>query len=491
MSFVNTRPSYAGDPHRPRYHFLPPSGWMNDPNGVIEVDGRYHLFYQHNPYAAVWNKIHWGHAVSDDLVHWQDQPLALTPGMTGLDEGGIWSGCAVRRDDEVMLVYTGCTGEFTADRIANGLRNMPICGALGAPGLQTWRKLLENPLVAAPPDDGDIVGQRDPVVWREGDGWCMTIGAGLRDRGGAVLLYDSWDLRQWHYQGLLHHDDLGLLWECPQLLVFDDDRAALIVNVWHPPQTSYSAYYSGTYRHGKFAAHFLELLALNNAALYAPLSTVDAHGRWIMWGWIREERSSSACVAAGWSGVMSLPRIVTMDAAGHLRQQPVPELQALRQSSAPLVVETQPQRAAAAERRTTLGRYQSHMLEIVAEFTCEGSAGRVALTLLMLPDGLEQISFVYDWERGELRIVRRRSVLNASEDVDLSDVYGDLKLADGEALKLHIFVDHSVIEVFANSGCACATTRIYPTLNKGFELGWQGSPDVMLRFAQVWQMDAI
>ncbi|MBE0689378.1 MAG: hypothetical protein IH587_04570, partial [Anaerolineae bacterium] len=100
MPFTMSRPSYASDLHRPRYHFLPPSGWMNDPNGVIEIDGRYHLFYQYNPHGAVWDKIQWGHAFSDDLVHWHDQPVALTPDTPGLDETGVWSGCAVSHDKQ-------------------------------------------------------------------------------------------------------------------------------------------------------------------------------------------------------------------------------------------------------------------------------------------------------------------------------------------------------------------------------------------------------
>ena len=84
------REQMAEDPHRPHYHFLPPSNWMNDPNGVIEWNGQYHLFYQHNPNHPFWDNMHWGHAVSDDLVHWVDLPIALTPSTSGADEAGCW-----------------------------------------------------------------------------------------------------------------------------------------------------------------------------------------------------------------------------------------------------------------------------------------------------------------------------------------------------------------------------------------------------------------
>src|SRR5436190_24096280 len=92
------RNTLAGDPHRPQYHFLPAANWMNDPNGLIQWKGQYHLFYQYNPFAPVWGSIHWGHASSRDLVHWQDQPIALAPTPGDVDEYGVFSGCAVDAD---------------------------------------------------------------------------------------------------------------------------------------------------------------------------------------------------------------------------------------------------------------------------------------------------------------------------------------------------------------------------------------------------------
>src|ERR1043165_6462585 len=97
----------AGDRHRPQYHFLPPSNWMNDPNGLIQWKGQYHLFYQYNPHAPVWGSIHWGHAVSPDLVHWRDLPIALAPTPGTPDEYGVFSGCAVDAGGVATVVYTG------------------------------------------------------------------------------------------------------------------------------------------------------------------------------------------------------------------------------------------------------------------------------------------------------------------------------------------------------------------------------------------------
>src|SRR2546423_13522026 len=99
------------DPHRPHYHFLPPSNWMNDPNGLIHWKGQYHLFYQYNPNGALHGTIHWGHAVSPDLVHWEHLPIALAPTPGGPDKDGIWSGCAVDNDGIPTIFYTGVLPE--------------------------------------------------------------------------------------------------------------------------------------------------------------------------------------------------------------------------------------------------------------------------------------------------------------------------------------------------------------------------------------------
>src|SRR6476659_8036409 len=101
-----SRTRLAADQHRPQYHYLPPSNWMNDPNGLIQWRGRYHLFYQYNPNGAVDGTIHWGHAASDDLVHWRGLPIALAPTPGGPDHDGVYSGCALDHDGVPTLMYT-------------------------------------------------------------------------------------------------------------------------------------------------------------------------------------------------------------------------------------------------------------------------------------------------------------------------------------------------------------------------------------------------
>jgi beta-fructofuranosidase len=108
---LQQRRKLAHDFHRPSYHFLPPANWMNDPNGLIQWGNQYHLFFQHNPESAGFGTMRWGHAVSNDLIHWRDLPLALTPTPGGPDERGCWSGCAVNNNGVPTIIYTAVRGE--------------------------------------------------------------------------------------------------------------------------------------------------------------------------------------------------------------------------------------------------------------------------------------------------------------------------------------------------------------------------------------------
>src|SRR5512143_2626508 len=128
----------SADRHRPRFHFLPERNWMNDPNGLIQWKGQYHLFYQYNPNGPFHGTIHWGHAVSGDLVHWAHLPVALAPTPDGPDKDGCWSGCAVDNGGVPTLIYTG-------------VHPQTQCLAWSDDDLLTWKKHAGNPVLPAPP----------------------------------------------------------------------------------------------------------------------------------------------------------------------------------------------------------------------------------------------------------------------------------------------------------------------------------------------------
>ncbi len=460
----------AHDPHRPHYHFLAPASWLNDPNGLIQWRGQYHLFYQHNPDAARFGKIYWGHATSADLVHWQDLPIALAPTPDGPDADGCWSGCIVDDDGVPTMLYTGLRG-----------RVQRPCLATSADGLLTWTKYPGNPVIAAAPLGVDQIEFRDHCVWKENDMWYQAIGSRIPDIGGAALLYRSPNLRDWEYMHPLCTgvaSETGTIWECPDFFPLGDAHVLAI----SPIPLRKSLYLVGSYADHRFTPERMGEIDVGGH-FYAPQTLRDERGRRIMFGWLWEGRSEAAQLAAGWAGVMSLPRVLSPRHDGRVSFAPAPELAALR----------------GAHRRWAglqityasahvLPEIQGDSVEIVAEFAA-GDAAAFGLDMRRSPDGAEYTRIVYDRARQRIEIDRRRSSSSAEDQHDVQG--GMLELADGEALRLHIFVDRSVVEVFANDHM-CLTSRVYPSRpdSLGVALFAQGGA-AELRSIDLWEVGSI
>lgn len=469
------------DLHRPAYHYLPPGNWLNDPNGLIHWQGEYHLFYQYNPHGPFHGTIHWGHASSRDLVHWVDLPIALTPTPGGPDQDGCWSGCAVDDQGVPTLIYTGLRG-----------KEQRPCVATSADGLRTWQKYAGNPVIAAPPPGLTLAGGtafRDHSVWKEDGGWHMVIGSGIAGVGGTALLYRSPDLRQWEYQGPLSVGDIqrtdpfftGEVWECPDFFPLGG-KHVLVVSVWHERRLHFPIWSAGDFRDGRLTSEQEGMVDLGRT-FYAPQSAWDRQGRRLMWGWLREDRDIEAQKAAGWSGVMSLPRVLSLLPDGALGMEPAPELQTLRGEH---YRRQDIQLVGGAE--MALEEPRGAALEIVAE--CDlGDASAIGLKVRCSPDGTEETVIFYDHEVGRLVVDRSRSSLEPGEGEPV--VGGSFALRAGEALKLQIFVDASVLEVFTN-GRACLCTRIYPSRpdSLGLALFARGGGASVLSL-DIWRMDAI
>ncbi|MEW5957951.1 MAG: glycoside hydrolase family 32 protein [Chloroflexota bacterium] len=465
--------------YRPCYHFLPPKNWMNDPNGLIQWQGQYHLFYQHNPDNPFWANMHWGHAVSTDLVHWNHLPIAMAPTPGGPDADGCWSGCAVNDNGTPTFIYSGHQ---------EGRCQLP-CLAIGSPDLLTLYKYPGNPIISAPPPELDLVAFRDHSVWREGDTWYQLIGAGIRNVGGTALLYRSPDLRQWEYLNPILIGDInqtepvwtGPIWECPDFFALGD-KHILLISV-HDGRALYPIYFIGTYTNHQFTPELLRKPDFGDDLFYAPQTMLDDQGRRLMRGWIQESRSRAAQVAAGWAGVMSLPRVLSLHPTGCLGLEPAPELQVLRgQHYHQANITLTPASA------NLLPDIRGDSLEIQIELT-PGEAKRCGLKIYCSPDGLEETLIFYDRETGCLTLDRSRSSLD--ETVDRSPRQGPLTLAADEPLQLHIFLDHSVIEIFAN-GRACLTGRVYPSRadSLGLDLFTWGGPAPVVSL-DIWKMNSI
>lgn len=469
------------DRHRPRFHFVSPAGWLNDPNGVGQWDGTYHLFYQYNPDGPFHGNIKWGHASSTNLVNWNDEPIALEPS-AGPDADGCWSGVLVNDDGVPTLIYSG-----RHDSV-----ELP-CVAVGSPDLRTWSKAPENPVIATPPPGVDVPAFRDHCVWKQDGMWRQLVGSGVQGQGGAAFLYESTDLRNWTYLGPLlvgeaasqepdANDWQGTMWECVDLFRVGTSDI-LVFSAWHDEETLHPLYWTGSYSGNTFTPENLLRLDYGGRFFYAPQSFEDEAGRRVMFGWLQEGRGEDAVQASGWSGVMSLPRTAEL-VGSELSFAPVAEVASLRRDHRAVA-------ARALGAVEILDGVAGNELDLELDLRLDpGATFRLGLLATVNSDGsvTEEtvVSVTHDGlGTGTLHLDRSASSLDP--DVDVEDKSGPVPLADG-VLHLRVLVDHSALEIFANG--KPLTARVYPSLH-GEAIRLAATGAVQLRTADAWRMGGI
>lgn len=318
---------------RPKFHLTPSVGWMNDPNGFSFYQGAYHLFYQNNPYDTVWDAMHWGHAVSKDLLHWEYLPSALAPD-EAYDSFGCFSGSALALPDgRHFLMYTGVHKEGT-----NPVEEIQEqCIAFGD-GMD-YVKHENNPVISKEmlPDKLSKHDFRDPKIWMEKDGsFRCVVGSCDKDRNGAILLFGSQDGLEWKFESILVENDgtHGRMWECPDFFPLDGKHVLLcspqdmVPDGLEFPNGNATLCLIGTF--DEQSKKFIYDKAQNidyGIDFYAPQTTVAPDGRTIMIAWMQNWDTSNQTerMDRKWFAQMTLPRELTLK-NGKLFQQPVREL---------------------------------------------------------------------------------------------------------------------------------------------------------------------
>lgn len=478
------RQSLAHDPHRPQYHFVAPGNWLNDPNGLIQWNGRYHMFYQYNPNGAFHGTIHWGHAISDDLVHWSDLPVALAPTPGGLDAEGCWSGCAVDNIGTPTLIYTGVHPQV-------------VCLATGDEDLIAWQK-VRDPVISGPPAEiSDATGGhfRDPFVWRSNGQWHLLIGAKVEGSGGLILHYSSGDLHSWTYRGPLLVGDVaqtepfwtGTMWECPNFLDFGRRQALVVSAQATHSQFLYPFYASGRFDGNHFVSEVQDILVHSGPSgyFYAPQVMRADDGRYLLWGWLKEGRSEQSCIEAGWAGAMSLPLEVSMELDGRLCVEPARELAALRGRHWSFH-----DMSLADGTDIPLPDVSGDCLEIIAQFELS-APGEFGLKLRASPDGREYTRLIVHPDSKQVIVKRDNTSLHGDLDRDLCAAPIPGTGVNG-VLSLHIFLDRSVLEVFVNGGVSSVVSRIYPSLPDSLDVGvFSRGGATRLRSLDIWRLASI
>ncbi len=310
---------------RDTLHLKAPGNWINDPNGFIYYKGKYHLFYQHFPYAPVWGTMHWGHAVSEDLVNWEHLGIALFPTRYE-DQNGCFSGSAIEHEGRMYLYYTG-VHYMQAD--PNNIHLSPGDAYESAQLMMTsedgmhFDNFHKKTVIVPPMDDsriGDRTHTRDPKVWRGRDAWYMVLGTMTAKRKGALLFYRSENLNDWSYVNTVSaNEELGWMWECPDCFEVAG-KTVLIVSPMGlqkqaPLEENHTVCMQVTFEeetcvmqlpdHYQYLDYGLDL--------YAPQSTLDEEGRRVLVAWLRMPEP----VEGEWIGMYCMPRVVEME-GGHI-----------------------------------------------------------------------------------------------------------------------------------------------------------------------------
>jgi sucrose-6-phosphate hydrolase SacC (GH32 family) len=432
----------VNDPQRPICHAQPPRAWTNEPHGLIHWGGQYHIFYQKNANGPYWSHLNWGHMTSPDLLRWKEMPVAIAP-EPGLDAEGCWSGSVIDHDGKLTLVYTAVDGKKAC-----------VCLAHSEDGIH-FTKYHGNPVIPQQPTSPVFQDFRDPFVWRENDTYYLLIGNGQREGGGTAFLYRSKDLVTWEYRNQILSGDSsnsGTFWELPLLLKMGESHALIVSEV--PGRASY---WIGAWKNEKFSPldHAPQRLELFNHLL-APTPMRDENGRVVVMGIIPDERSPQELWSAGWAHLYSLPRVLSIDDRGHITQKPHESVKRLCRplnSMADISVE--------ATKVYELPDIAEKSMYLSATFK-KGASRSMSVLLRRSPDGREQTEILYDWERRRLTLNRSYSSLDDKTKRDRQEV--EYVTAEPDGLRLEVFVDRSVVEVFLDDRAAFAT-RIYPTLD--------------------------
>ncbi|XP_057524797.1 beta-fructofuranosidase, insoluble isoenzyme CWINV3-like [Amaranthus tricolor] len=524
-------------PYRTAFHFQPLKNWMNDPNGPLYYKGVYHLFYQYNPYSAIWGNMTWGHSISHDLVNWVHLEHALNP-IDPYDLGGCFSGSiTILPGGKPVILYTGAdTQIFQSQNLA--FPKDPL-----DPYLKEWVKSPHNPVIAATDGDIDPSNFRDPTTaWKTTDGtWHVLIGGKIDGRGMAFR-YESKDFINWtRSEKPLHSSVRTGMWECPDFYPVSVNSKDGSENYLETVNTKFvlkasfldhDHYILGYYKAqtNEFEVETSDFLEGNidwrydyGGKFYASKTFFDSgKNRRILWAWIIEADGRANDVKKGWSGLQSIPRVVWLSSSGkQLVQWPIQEIESLRKNK----VEIQHKELKSGSMFEVVGitaaqadvdvSFELPNLEDAEQIepswtdpqllctqknaSGEGRFGPFGLLVLASNNLTEQTAIFFRVFKNQSRHIvlmcNDLSRSSLSKDVDKTsfgafvDIYPLQK-----NISLRTLIDHSIIESFGGEGLACITARVYPVLAVDKEAKLfvfnTGSLSVKISKLNAWSMKA-
>jgi fructan beta-fructosidase len=488
--------------YRPQFHFSPPQQWMNDPNGMVYDHGEFHLFYQYNPYSNKWGPMHWGHAISRDLLHWQHLPIALYPDRLGT----IFSGSAVvdaantagfgsRAHPALVALYT--YHDHLSENLGHtGFQSQGLAFSLDHG--RSWTKYSGNPVLTNP----GVRDFRDPKLFWHAATRRWIAALAVADH---VAFYSSRDLRHWVHESDFGHDQgaHGGVWECPDLIAMQVDgrsqgRYVLLVSIGKggPNGGSATQYFVGDFDGHRFIADAPRSDRSAAVPRWLDYGTDDYAGstwsggargdrRQLFIGWMSNWQYATDVPTQRWRSAMTLPRELRLVDDGRgpgLRSRPIAELAALRRTTAVIG----PRTIAAPFDLTQAAKIHSGLLELDIDLDTTGAPS-------------SELQFAN--QRGERTIFRlnaaeRRFELDrsASGAVGFSPVFAAVQSAPwpgtDQRVRLHIYLDQSSIEIFINDGETVFTALVFPATPYD-SVTLRGSGSFALNAATVYELGSV
>ncbi len=484
------------EPWRPQFHFTPPKNFMNDPNGLVYYKGEYHLFYQYNPQGTEWGHMSWGHAVSADMLHWKNLPIAIpeVPGQYMIYSGsavvdwhnasGLCASAATADPSCLIAIYTAAGKDFQR-------QNLAYSNDRG----RTWTNFSGNPIADLKQPDF-----RDPkVFWYDADKkWVMV--AVLADERKTVF-FDSRDLKNWTFRGSFEigGTDKGQ-WECPDLFELPvngdskNKRWVLIVNrnPGAPAGGTGTRYFVGTFDGMHFVNETLatqELWADYGKDFYATNSFSDlppSDHRRIWMGWISNWQYANREPTAIWRGAQSLPRELSLKQFPdgiRLVQKPIAEANRLRERE---LIELFGVSVSMANQAMHMASLRGDTLEFEAELA-SGDAKEIGFRLRKGENEETVLGFMT--ESKEVFVDRTRS----GQVAFAPEFSGRHKavVRQNARVKLHVFMDRSSLEIFVNDGEVVLTERIYPSPGSDGMVLYSDTGNGKLLSLKVWKLSSV
>ncbi|WP_225000228.1 glycoside hydrolase family 32 protein [Cesiribacter sp. SM1] len=461
--------------HRLLYHFTPPSGWMNDPNGMVYHDGEYHLFYQHNPDSTVWGPMHWGHAVSKDMVQWEHLPIALYPDSLGTIFSGSavvdlnnTSGLGTADNPPMVAIYTYHNAE--GERAGrNDYQTQGIAFSLDRG--RSWTKYESNPVLPNP----GIRDFRDPKVsWNEeAQKWIMALAV-----ADHISFYSSKNLKEWQHesdfgQGIGAH---GGVWECPDLFKMQVNGSGaekwvllVSINPGGPNGGSATQYFVGDFDGKRFVLDEQFSADVDEKGIwidygrdnYAGVtwSNIPAEdGRRLFMGWMSNWKYANVVPTEKWRSAMTVARTLTLAETSEglrLLSNPVEELEKLYQNEYTL----ESQAVASALDISEKMPFRSPALQIDLELELANADGEFAVELSNDQD--QKILVGYDAAKNQYFIDRTKAGTHKFSDEFAGIHYGP-RLASGAVHTMKLLVDVASVELFADGGKTVMTDIFFP-----------------------------